>query len=133
MRKRTEVSGGMPRRDSVWAPADILDAFAILTVDESVAIVVQSVLADLGTGARDARVHVGPGVVAVVGVRDHARGGRAGLDRRGGVSEAVPVGVGIEGEEDVFVDDTVTVVVDAVADLQGAGIHVGPGVVAVVP
>ena len=95
----------------------------------AVAVVVDLVAELIGVG-----VHEGLGVVAVGGIRHVAIGCGAGLDGGVGRSEAIAVGVGIEGGRAggvVFVGVPVTVVVDTVADLSGRRVDLGVGVVAV--
>ena len=60
-----------------------------------------------------------------------ADGRLAGIDGCGGVPEAVCVLVGVEGVGHPLVDDAVTVVVGAVAQLSGAGVDQRVVVVAV--
>ena len=97
-------------------------------VDMAVAVVVDAVVAALGL------VWVGVGVLVVaVGVVHHpSRDDLAGVDEVGAVAEAVPVSVRVPvHEEHGVVDETVAVVVRAVAALGGARVDARVRVVAV--
>ncbi len=96
------------------------------TVDVAVAVVVHTVALLIR-----ARVHPGDGVVTVRGVGDVPSRHIAVLNGVGHVSVAVPVGVRVPGGRDL-VDLTVAVVVDAVAQLVGTGIHSRVRVVTVI-
>ena len=98
-------------------------------VDRAVAVVVvggRAVLVCAG-------VHPRTRVVAVGVVEHVARGRRAGLHRGGrlAVPVAVRIAVVVRRVRGTIVHRTVAVVVDAVAGLGGAGVHVRVGVVAV--
>ena len=79
-----------------------------------------------------ARVGAGPQIVAVLAVGHHAFGLDTDFCERVGIAEAVGVRVGVPGAGHALVDGAVAVVVDRVADLGGARIDGGVGVVAVV-
>ena len=103
----------------------------VLVIVVAVAVVVIAV-ADLG----GARVDGAVAVVAVLGVVDVALGLAAGQDDVGDVAVAVAVTVLVEGGAALEVvvrgvDGAVAVVVEAVADLGGGGVHVRVGVLAV--
>ena len=102
----------------------------VVIVHQGVAVIVDPV-ADFGrTG-----VHVWVRIVAVTTL-GHSPGGCVAR-RRGGACSAVAVEVGvcipdggIQGAG--IIHGTVTVVVDAIADFGGTGVHIGVGIVAVV-
>ena len=98
-------------------------------VDGAVAVVVLAIAQLVGAGEAPRG-----GVVTVVGGGEVAVGGFAGAEQVQGVAEAVFVGVAEpvgRVERRVRIDRTITVVVDAVAQLVGGGVHVGVRVVAV--
>ena len=100
----------------------------VVLVGLSVAVVVD-VVAQLGGAGVDCAV----GVVAV-GTVGHPcplwLG--AGIGGGGGIAKAIAVGVAIPGARHPFVDETIAIVVGAIAQLWSAGVDVCVGVVAVV-
>src|SRR4029453_1955046 len=94
--------------------------------------VAESVVVSVGVPDAE-EAHRRIGVVAVVVVVDVATGGFARRLRHGGISEAVPVGVGVERADigGCIVDQAVAVVVRPVAPLDGVRVHGGVRVVAV--
>ncbi len=113
----------------VVVPRGLVGHAQIIIVHQAVAVVVHTI-ADL----LDVRVDGGVGVVAVGGVGDVAGGLGAGDDPGPGITEAVGVGVCVP-ERSIhgigLVGVAVAVVVHAIADLAGAGVDAGIGVVAV--
>ncbi len=118
------VVGGPQQGDVVDGQHPVESAAVVLAV----AVVVEAVVADLlGAGT-----HLGVGVVAVpVSVRQ-ARGGGAGrLGRASSVAVAVEVFPHLDGVCCGIIDLAVAVVVEAVAQLGGAGMDGRSGIVAV--
>ncbi len=127
--------GGLTSRDAFYGvsitvivdarPDFIVGIIHDTGVGVAVAVVVDAV-AELVGGGVDGGVAV-VAVLPVVGVpfRHVAR-----LDF-GAAAVAVAIGVGVVGLGGALVDLTVAVVVDLVADLRGAGVDLGVGIVAV--
>ena len=100
----------------------------ICIIDQPITVLVDSAT-DLGTFRIDGRVRV----IAVIDVVGVALGLLTGREGRARIAVSVAIPVPVVDREEFLIDDLIAVIVDPVADLHGAWIHRGIGVIAIAP